>query len=200
MTLMRKSTPSLFARRLAQGALVVAALLAANVPAPAQRMAELPWCTRLPLPRADFAPMKVEGNPVHRGHDADCRVLEVRAGRTKLRLAVAATNAQREHGLMNVPFVPAGTGMLFAFPGGDALRGFWMKDTITPLDMVFVRSDGTIMMVAVNVPASTPKTPDDKVARRQAVAKYVIELGAHDSERIGLEPGMQLSIEAVDAK
>ena len=158
------------------------------------------WCTRFPLPRPDLAPMKVEGNPVHRGHAAECRVLEVRTGRTTLRLAVASTEAQREHGLMNVPFVPAGQGMLFAFPGGDELRGFWMKDTITPLDMVFVRSDGVITMIAENVPATMPNTPDNKIARRQALAKYVIELGARESERIKLEPGMQLYIEAVDAK
>ena len=182
--------------------IALAALLActAQSPAPAATPAPQGWCTRLPLPRPDLAPMKVEGNPVHRGHAAECRVLEVRAGRTTLRLAVAATNAQREHGLMNVPFVPSGQGMLFAFPGGDEMRSFWMKDTITPLDMVFVRSDGTIMMIAVNVAATKPGTPDDKIARRQALAKYVIELGARESERIGLEPGMQLYIEAVDAK
>ena len=183
-------------------AIALAALLAftAQSPAPAATPAPQVFCTRLPLPRPDLPAMKVEGNPVHRGHTAECRVLEVRAGRTMLRLAVAATNAQREHGLMNVPFVPAGQGMLFAFPGGDELRGFWMKDTITPLDMVFVRSDGTIMMIAENVPATKPGTPDNKVARRQALAQYVIELGAKESERIGLEPGMQLYIEAVDAK
>jgi uncharacterized membrane protein (UPF0127 family) len=182
--------------------IAVAALLAftAQAPAPAATPAPQGWCTRFPLPRPDLPPMKVEGNPVHRGHAAECRVLEVRAGRTLLRLAVAATSAQREHGLMNVPFVPAGQGMLFAFPGGDEMRGFWMKDTITPLDMVFVRGDGVITMIAENVPATPPNTPDTKVARRQAIAKYVIELGARESERIGLEPGMQLNIEAVDAK
>ena len=186
------TTPSLFA---------LAALLAltAQSPAPADSAAQA-WCTRFPLPRPDLPPMKVEGNPVHRGRAAECRVLEVRARRTTLRLAVAATEAQREHGLMNVPFVPAGQGMLFAFPGGDELRGFWMKDTITPLDMVFVRGDGVITMIAENVPATAPNTPENKIARRQAVAKYVIELGARESERIGLEPGMQLYIEAVDAK
>jgi len=182
--------------------IAIAALLAFPAPSPAQGATPAPqaWCTRFPLPRPDLAPMKVEGNPVHRGHAAECRVLEVRAGRTTLRLAVAATSAQRERGLMNVPFVPAGQGMLFAFPGGDDVRGFWMKDTITPLDMVFVRSDGVITMIAENVPATKPGTPDNKVARRQALAQYVIELGAKESERIGLEPGMQLYIEAVDAK
>jgi hypothetical protein len=182
--------------------IALAALLActAQSPAPAATPATQGWCTRFPLPRPDLPAMKVEGNPVHRGHAPDCRVMEVRAGRTTLQLAVAATNAQRERGLMNVPFVPAGQGMLFAFPGGDEQRGFWMKDTITPLDMVFVRSDGVIMMIAENVPATKPGTPDDKVARRQALAKYVIELAAHESERIGLQPGMQLYIQAVDAK
>ena len=77
--------------------------------------------------------------------------------------------------------------MIFVFSDGDADRGFWMKDTITPLDMVFVKSDGTISAIAVNVPATAPKTTDDKIARRQAIAKYVIELGAHDSERVGLD-------------
>ena len=191
---MRKSTT--------HSLIVLGALLAltAQSPAPAATPAPQAFCTRLPLPRPDLPAMKVEGNPVHRGHAAECRVLEVRAGRSMLRLAVAATNAQRERGLMSVPFVPAGEGMLFAFPGGDELRGFWMKDTITPLDMVFVRSDGTVTMIAENVPATKPGTPDDKVARRQALAKYVIELGARESERIGLQPGMQLYIEAVDAK
>ncbi|MDQ6942425.1 MAG: DUF192 domain-containing protein [Candidatus Eremiobacteraeota bacterium] len=191
---MRKSTtPSLF---------VLAAVLAltAQSPAPAESATPQGWCTRFPLPRPDLPGLNVNGNPVHRGRAAECRVLEVRAGRTKLRLAVAATNAQREHGLMNVPFVPAGQGMLFAFPGDDDMRGFWMKDTITPLDMVFVRKDGIIVMIAENVPATKPGTPDNKIARREAVAKYVIELGARESERIGLEPGMQLYIEAIDAK
>ncbi len=182
--------------------IAVAALLAltAQSPAPADSATPQGWCTRFPLPRPDLPAIKVNGNPVHRGHAAECRVLEVRAGHTTLRLSVAATNAQRERGLMSVPFVPSGQGMLFAFPGGDELRGFWMKDTITPLDMVFVRSDGTIVMIAENVPATAPNTPENKIARREAVAKYVIELGARESERIGLKPGMQLYIEAVDAK
>ncbi len=195
---MRKSTtPSMLA---------LAALLALTVQGSAPAESATPqssstaWCTRFPLPRPDLPAMKVEGNPVHRGRAPECRVLEVRAGRTTLRLAVAATPAQREHGLMNVPFVPTGQGMLFAFPGADEMRGFWMKDTIAPLDMVFVRSDGVIVMIAENVPATAPNTPENKIARRQAVAKYVIELGAHESERIGLEPGKQLYIEAVDAK
>ena len=175
-----------FPPRPAGALLALAALLALTAQSPEPVAAAQSWCTRIPLPQSARGPA--------------CRPLEIRAGRTTLRLAVASTEKQRERGLMNVKRVPPGQGMIFAFPGGDELRGFWMKDTITPLDMVFVRGDGTIVMIAVNVPASSLMTPDDKVARRQAVAKYVIELGAHDSERIGLEPGMQLFVPPVEAQ
>lgn len=141
-----------------------------------------PLCTRIPLPRSG------------------CRPLEVRSARATLHLAVAATGAQREHGLMNVRYIPPGQGMIFVFPDADQLRGFWMKDTVTPLDMVFVRSDGTISDVAVNVPATPPHTPDDKVARRQAVARYVIELGAGQAGQLGLLPGAMLAIPPVVAR
>ena len=193
MTPMRRSTTS--------SLVALAALLALTAQSPEPAASAAPgWCTRLPLPRADLPPLNVNGNPVHRGHSADCRVMEVRAGRTTLRLAVASTEAQREHGLMNVPFVPAAQGMLFAFPGGDELRGFWMKDTITPLDMVFVRGDGTISSVAVNVPATRPKTPDDKVERRTGVGRYVIELGAGEAGALGLLPGTHIIVPPVSSE
>lgn len=158
--------------------------LTAQGPAPAAAPASAPWCTRIPIA------------PVSR----TCRPLEIRTSHAVLRLAVAATDAQREHGLMNVRFVPPGQGMIFVFPGGDELRGFWMKDTITPLDMVFVQSDGTISAVSVNVPATPPKTPDDKVARRQGLGKYVIELGAGAAGQLGLLPGSVLAIPPVAAR
>jgi uncharacterized protein len=144
------------------------------------------WCTAIPLPMGARA--------------AACRALEVRTERGTLRLAVASTEKQREHGLMNVRWIPPGQGMIFAFPDGDQMRAFWMKDTVTPLDMIFVTSDGTVNDVAVNVPATPPHTPDDKVARHQAVAHYVIELGAGQAGAFGLVPGARVFIPAVAAQ
>ena len=188
---MRKLFPSL-------AACAVLLAVSAQTPAPDPD----PWCTRIPLPRADLPALKsgVDTQMIHKQRPLDCRPFEVRAGRTTLRLAVALTEAQREHGLMSVPFVPAGQGMLFAFPGGDQVRGFWMKDTIMPLDMVFVKNDGTISTIAVNVPATAPKTPDDKIAHREGLGKYVIELGAGRPRASGCSPGMQLYILPVAAK
>jgi len=168
--------------RCARALLALGMLLGLTAQGPAPAPAGGPWCTRIPLPRAG------------------CRPLEIRTPRTTLRLAVAATEAQREHGLMNVRFVPPGEGMIFAFAGGDQMRGFWMKDTVTPLDMVFVQGDGTISAVAVNVPATKPKTPDDKIARRQGVGSYVIELGAGQAGALGLLPGSALIVPPVEAR
>lgn len=190
-------TPTRPMRRLI--ALAVFAVCTAQAPAPAA--SPLPWCSTVPLPQADLSTLSLDdGAAIHRPREQTCRPLEVRAGARTLRLAVAATEAQREHGLMNVPFVPAGQGMLFAFSGGDAERAFWMKNTIASLDMVFVRGDGTISSIAANVPATKPGTPDDAVARRQGAARYVIELGAGDAAAEGLVPGMRLIIPPLPAE
>jgi len=62
---------------------------------------------------------------------------------------VAATEQQQAYGLMFRPAVPAGTGMLFpADP--PSVQQFWMKNTIVPLDMVFIGADGTIKTIAEN--------------------------------------------------
>lgn len=158
---------------------------AASVPPAAAAAATPPaaWCTSLPLPVDDAA----------------CRVLEVRAPRRTLRLAVAANEPKREHGLMNVATVQRGEGMLFAFADGDQTRYFWMKNTIAPLDMIFVDADGTVTSVAANVPATTPGTPDSKVATRQGAGRYVIELGAGDAKRQGIARGTHLPIPDIPA-
>jgi uncharacterized membrane protein (UPF0127 family) len=189
-------------RRPMRKLLALAAVLActAQAPAPQPAPSPLPWCGTVPLPQPDLPQLNLDGTSIHRPRAQDCRALDVQAGSHTLRLAVAATEAQRQHGLMNVPFVPAGQGMLFAFSGGDGQRYFWMKDTIAPLDMVFVKNDGVISQISANVPATKPGTPDDKLARRDGIARYVIELGAGDAARLGLTPGMRLIVPPVSGE
>jgi uncharacterized protein len=161
------------------GLAVVAALAVPAVPASAADA----WCRQVPLERSF------------------CRALVVDAPKASLRLAVADTDPRREHGLMGVAAIPAGEGMLFVFPEPtDQRRDFWMKDTIAPLDMIFVRADGTVTTVAERVPATKPGTPDDRVARRFGVGRFVIELGAGGAAAAGLRPGSRLVLPALPAR
>jgi uncharacterized protein len=168
-----------------------------------QRIAWLSCAIALAAPSAGaaaatpFVSVWCHGVPLGK---AFCSTLVVNAPKTTLRLAVADTDPRREHGLMGVRSVPAAEGMLFSFPDGDMLREFWMKDTVTPLDMIWVRGDGLVTTVASNVPATKPRTPDDQVARRRGVGKYVIELGAGGAKRAGIEPGVRLPIPDVAAQ
>lgn len=125
--------------------------------------------------------------------------ITVRAPNRTLTLEVADTYATREYGLMNRHLVPAGSGMIFVF-GGEAEQGFWMKNTLVPLDMIWVRADGTVSSVSPNVPATKPGTPDSAVARRSGRGRYVIELAAGQAARAGIAPGTKLAIGTLDPR
>jgi len=67
-------------------------------------------------------------------------------GRTTYTAYVADEEHTRTLGLMNVTEadLPADHGMIFVFDS-DQYRSFWMRNTIIPLDIAFIRSDGTIV-------------------------------------------------------
>ena len=90
------------------------------------------------------------------------------------------------------------TGMLFVFDRDGAVR-FWMKDTLMPLDMVFIGSDGTVRKVYANVPTVSPALPDAEIPLEPGVAKYVIELGAGEAARDGIVEGLRLAIPNLSA-
>ena len=63
---------------------------------------------------------------------------------------LAQTQQQQETGLMFRSMVPADTGMLFPSPQAPQpqVSEMWMKNTIVPLDMVFIGADGTVKAIA----------------------------------------------------
>jgi len=62
---------------------------------------------------------------------------------------MAATEEQREKGLMFRKSLPEGQGMLFDFHQEQSVS-FWMKNTYIPLDMIFIRADGRILRIVEN--------------------------------------------------
>jgi uncharacterized membrane protein (UPF0127 family) len=126
--------------------------------------------------------------------------IAVRTPGGAMNLVVVNDEATRERGLMCVVRIPHARGMLFVFAPPDVDQGFWMKNTLVPLDMVFVRRNGIVTKVAVNVPATPRGTPDDRVARADGMGSYVIELGAFDAARLGIVEGTKLIFPALQAK
>ena len=101
---------------------------------------------------------------------------------------VARTPEQQERGLMFRTDIPKDGGMIFApYPaggGGPRAASFWMKNTPTPLDIIFIRPDGTIAAIAENtVPFS--ETP---VASGEPVDAVLEILGGRSAE-LGIAPG-----------
>lgn len=66
---------------------------------------------------------------------------------------VARTEAQQAQGLMNRRRLAPDEGMLFPFDPPRA-ASFWMRNTLIPLDLIFIRPDGTIARIATGVPLS----------------------------------------------
>ncbi len=112
----------------------------------------------------------------------------LRAPAAKLRVQIAHTEEQRERGLMGVTHLARHTGMVFVFDA-DAKVAFWMKDTLIPLDMVFISDQGVVREVYSKVPVVPLSLPDNQIPLEQGQAKYVIELASGEAEQDGLVPG-----------
>jgi uncharacterized membrane protein (UPF0127 family) len=126
-------------------------------------------------------------------------VVTASAPGVKLRLAVANDESTRELGLMCVTRLRPRHGMIFVFEQNREWE-FWMKNTLVPLDMLWVDDDGTITTVAARVPASTRETPDDAVARRRGRGRFVIELASGEAAVDKLAVGTRLLLPALRAE
>jgi uncharacterized protein len=108
-------------------------------------------------------------------------------GVRSFRVEIADTPATREIGMMWRTEAPRGTGMLFDFHRPQPVA-FWMKNTMIPLDLIYIRQDGTIARITTNaVPFSLVALPSGEPIRA------VLELAGGEARRLGLAAGQRVT-------
>ncbi len=96
---------------------------------------------------------------------------------------LAQTEDEREYGLMNRPSMPADHGMLFDF-GKDQPVYMWMKNTLIPLDMIFIDKAGHVAGIAAR---AVPESPE--IVASPGAVRAVLELNGGAAEKMGLKVG-----------
>lgn len=135
------------------------------------------------VPRAEE--IKQAGPPVAQDRlMIEKMTIETRKGeRHVFDIEIARTASEQAYGLMKRKSMPADHGMLFLFNTEDE-RSFWMKNTLIPLDMIFIRADGTIHSIHDSaIPHDlTPINSNGPVMA-------VLELNGGRAADLGIKPG-----------
>lgn len=113
-------------------------------------------------------------------------------GQARFSVEVADSPQARSQGLMNRATMPTMAGMLFVYDHPQRV-GFWMRNTLIPLDMIFLTQDGVVRHVHANaVPHDETVIPggsDD--------IQFVLEINGGLAARLGIAPGTVLRHPAI---
>ncbi len=119
-------------------------------------------------------------------------VVETALGPVQFTVELADTPEERAQGLMFRERLPADAGMLFLYPR-DQMISMWMKNTLIPLDMLFIDRDGRILDIAERtVPLSLRSISSETPARA------VLEINGGTAQRQGIRPGDRVRHPALD--
>jgi uncharacterized membrane protein (UPF0127 family) len=121
------------------------------------------------------------------------RVIVETAGGARLPVTVelARTDEERARGLMHRRELAPEAGMLFLFSENEP-RAFWMKNTLLPLDMLFIDDGGRVVGIIERAEPLTLSPRDPGVPSR-----YVLEVNGGWAERHGVRPGDRVRFENV---
>jgi len=109
--------------------------------------------------------------------------IQTASGRHHFTIELATEMAQQVQGLMFRRNLAPDAGMLFLYTDDHDIQ-MWMKNTLIPLDMIFMRADGTISNIAERtVPQSLATIGSDGPARA------VLEVNGGTAARLGIKPG-----------
>lgn len=118
--------------------------------------------------------------------DKNSIIVFTAAGPVKIQVEYAKTSQELETGLMNRDSLEVNSGMFFIFPD-EKSRSFWMKDTLIPLDMIFISSNGRVNEMTTQEPC--PKTGTCQVYESKLPARYVLEINGGQAEKWNMATG-----------
>ncbi len=104
-------------------------------------------------------------------------------GPAHFQVEIADTDTTRERGLMFRKSLAPNAGMLFDFVP-PRMVSFWMKNTLIPLDMLFIAPDGRILSIARDAPPMS-----EQPIYSGGVTRGVLEIAGGRAAQLGIQPG-----------
>lgn len=105
--------------------------------------------------------------------------MDIEIGNKKYSVLCAKTEEERIKGLQNVTELNDDEGMLFFFDEPQTV-GMWMKDTLIPLDIIFINEDNEVISIFKGTPKDETIVEEDNV-------KYVLEVNTNSNIKEGDE-------------
>ena len=118
----------------------------------------------------------------------------VTLGGREFRLELALTDARIAQGLMHRAQLAENEGMLFVFRD-MAVRRFWMKNCLIPIDVVFIDGQGWVVAIHTMIPPP-PDAEDGDLPLYSSIrpARFAIEIAGGAADKLGLKAGEKLSL------
>jgi uncharacterized protein len=108
------------------------------------------------------------------------------------KVETANTPEERSRGLMNKESLAESSGMLFVFDE-EGIYSFWMKNTLIPLDIVWINKNKEIIYIEKNAqPCKTESCQNYGPAQR---CKYVLEINGGLTDKLNIKAGDKLTID-----
>ncbi|MDR3247806.1 MAG: DUF192 domain-containing protein [Treponema sp.] len=107
-----------------------------------------------------------------------------------LRAEIARSPEELRQGLMFRKTLADGRGMLFVFDREQTLS-FWMKNTLIPLSIAYIRSDGSILEIRDMIPR------DENTVRSSRSVRYALEVPQGWFDRVGVKAGDRLLLSGI---
>jgi uncharacterized protein len=121
---------------------------------------------------------------------AGMETAEIRLGSDVITVEVARSSQERAIGLSGRADLAADRGMLFVYDSPRVVA-FWMREMLIPIDMVFLRSDVVVDVIADVPPCSADPCPTHGP---EVPVDAVLELAAGRAAELGVTPGLRLEI------